>query len=181
MAANGGIPMGDTASSGSSAVNASRPSDGEAIWFNGALIRVKSPGEWSDGAFSLVEVAMPQGRATGLHRDPSHETFHILEGKLLFHVDGEEMGGAAGDTLAIRRGVAHAFIATSSLARFLVLNAPGTHDGFFRDGGVPATSDDLASAPPPDLERTAASAERHGVELLGPPPFEPGAVRLRSG
>jgi quercetin dioxygenase-like cupin family protein len=163
------------------AVNACRAGDGEAIWFNGALIRVKSPGEWSGGAFSLVEVAMPEGRATGLHRDPSHETFHILEGELLFHVDGEEMTATTGDTVAIRRGVAHAFIAVSPLARFLVLNAPGTHDGFFRDGGVPAETDDLAAAPPPDLERTAASAQRHGVEFLGPPPFDSAAVRLRSG
>lgn len=173
--------MGTATSAGSTAVNATGTSEGEAIWFNGALIRVKSPGEWSDGAFSLVEVAMPQGRATGLHRDPSHETFHILEGELLFHVDGEEMRGTVGDTVAIRRGVPHAFMAVSPLARFLVLNAPGTHDGFFRDGGLPATTDDLSSAPPPDLGRTAASAERHGVELLGPPPFDEGSVRLRSG
>jgi quercetin dioxygenase-like cupin family protein len=170
-----------TATSVKGAVGAVGASEGEAIWFNGALIRVKSPGEWSDGAFSLVEVAMPQGRATGLHRDPSHETFHILEGELLLHLDGEEMHASAGDTVAIRRGVVHAFIATSPLARFLVLNTPGTHDAFFRDGGFPATTTDFDSAPPPDLERTAAAAERHGVDFLGPPPFAEGSVRLRSG
>ena len=163
------------------AVHACSSEEGEAIWFNGALVKVKSPGAWSDGAFSLAEVAMPQGRATGLHRDPSHETFHILEGELLFHVDGEERRGTVGDTIAIQHGVPHAFIAVSPLARFLVLNAPGTHDGFFRDGGFPATTQDFDSAPPPDLERTAASAQRHGVELLGPPPFDSAAVRLRSG
>src|SRR4051794_18538006 len=134
--------MGTATSSTGSTVSAVGPLGGEAIWFNGALIRVKSPGAWSDGAFSLVEVAMPQGRATGLHRDPSQETFHILEGELLFHIDGEEMAARVGDTVAIPRGVVHAFIAVSPLARFLVLNTPGTHDAFFRDGGVPAESDD---------------------------------------
>jgi hypothetical protein len=83
--------------------------------------------------------------------------------------------------VAIRRGVPHAFIAVSELARFLVLNTPGGHDRFFRDGGSPADERDFASAPPPDLERTAASAERHGVALLGPPPFAEDTVRLRSG
>src|SRR4051812_3168937 len=165
----------------SAPVHASSSEEGEAIWFNGALMRVKAPGDWSGGAFSLVEVAMPQGRATGLHRDPSHETFRMLDGELLFHIDGDEMSATAGDTVAIRRGVAHAFIAVSPLARFLVLNAPGTHDAFFRDGGTPAGSTDLADAPPPDLERTMASAQRHGVEFLGPPPFDAAAVRLRSG
>lgn len=40
-------------------------SDGERLWFNGALVTIRVPGEWSDGAFSLVEVAMQGGRATG--------------------------------------------------------------------------------------------------------------------
>src|SRR3989337_2524615 len=71
--------------------------EGEAIWFNGALMDVKSPGVWSEDAFSLVEVAMERGRATALHRDPSHETFYVLEGDLLFHVDGDERRASAGE------------------------------------------------------------------------------------
>jgi hypothetical protein len=67
------------------------------------------------------------------------------------------------------------------VARFLVLNTPGGHDRFFRDGGTPAASNELADAPPPDMERTKASAERHGVVFMGPPPFAGDAVRLRSG
>ncbi len=160
-------------------INEALASAGEAIWFNGALMKVKSPSEWSDDAFSLVEVAIERGRATALHADPSHETFYILDGELLFHVDGEERRGRVGDTLAIRRGVPHAFVALSALARFLVLNTPGGHDRFFRAGGHPATDGDFANAPPPDLERTKAAAERFGVELLGPAPFDD--VRLQSG
>jgi len=168
-----------TAAATTTPVNEVEASKGEAIWFNGALMNVRSPGDWSDDAFSLVEVAMERGRATGLHSDPSHETFYILEGELLFHVDGEERRGRAGDTIGIRRGVPHAFVAISELARFLVLNAPGGHDRFFRAGGQPATDRDFASAPPPDLERTRAAAERSGVQLLGPAPFD--EVRLQSG
>jgi quercetin dioxygenase-like cupin family protein len=158
-----------------------RAGDGEALWFNGALINVKAPGEWSDDAFSLVEVTSTEGRATGLHTDPSHETFYVLDGELLFHIDGREERAAAGDTVGVPEGVPHAFIVLSKSARFLVINTPGTHDRFFRDGGVPATDRDFASAPPPDLERTMASAQRHGVRFLGPPPFEADAVLQRSG
>src|ERR1700710_2049825 len=121
------------------------PLEGDAIWFNGALQNIKVPGEWSGDAFSLVEVASTKGRATGLHVDPSHETFYVLEGELLFHVDGEERRLRAGETVAIRRGAPHAFLVISETARFLVLNAPGGHDRFFRDGGEPAASRDLAS------------------------------------
>jgi quercetin dioxygenase-like cupin family protein len=154
---------------------------GEAIWFNGAHITVKLPGAWSGGALSIVEVRSTQGRATGLHTDPSHETFHVLEGELLFHIEGSELRAGAGDTVAVPQGARHAFIVLTPAARFLVINTPGTHDAFFRDGGVPAADRDLATAPPPDLERTMASAQAHGVVFLGPPPFEMQQVRLTSG
>ena len=160
-------------------VNAVPALAGEAIWFNGARMDVKSPSEWSRDAFSLVEVAMERGRATGLHTDPGEETFYILEGELLVHIAGEERRGRAGDTIGIPRRVPHAFIAVSDLARFLVLNAPGGHDRFFRAGGHPARDRDFANAPRPDLERTRAAAESFGVELLGPAPFDD--VRLQSG
>lgn len=144
---------------------------GETLWFAGAHQTVKHPGEWSDGKFSLVEVAVPRGRATPLHRDPSDETFYVLAGEVLFHVDGTEHEASPGDTVSVKRGVAHAFVVTSEVARFLVLNTPGTHDAYFRDGGEPATHDDFDAAPAPDYERMEASNRKHGVEMLGPPPF----------
>jgi len=164
-----------------SAFHAVAPFEGDPIWFNGALQNVKLPGEWSDDALSLVEVSSTAGRATGLHTDPSHETFYVLEGELLFHVDGEEHRAHAGETVAIRRGVPHAFLIVSETARFLVMNTPGTQERFFRAGGEPALSRDFADAPPPDLERTMAAAREYGVRFLGPPPFPPDAVRRTSG
>jgi quercetin dioxygenase-like cupin family protein len=155
--------------------------EGEALWFNGALQNVKVPGAWSEDAFSLVEVMSSEGRATGIHTDPSHETFYVLDGEILFHVDGEQHPARAGDTVAIPRGVPHAFLIVSETARFLVLNTPGGHDRFFRAGGEPATSRDLASAPPPDPERTMAAARAYGVSFLGPPPFPASGVRTTSG
>ena len=81
------------------------------------------------------------GRATGLHTDPSHETFYVLEGELLFHVDGEEHQARAGETVAIRRGVPHAFLVTttdSALPR--AQHAGRASHRFFRAGGEPASS-----------------------------------------
>ena len=171
----------DTAASTRTAVHTVAPFEGDAIWFNGALQNVKLPGEWSDDALSLVEVTSTEGRATGLHTDPSHETFYVLEGELLFHVAGDEHPARAGDTVAIRQGVPHAFLIVSPTARFLVMNTPGTHDRFFRAGGEPALDRDFANAPPPNHERTLAAANEYGVKFLGPPPFRPGALRQTSG
>jgi quercetin dioxygenase-like cupin family protein len=168
-------------STAASAVRTVAPQEGEAIWFNGALQNVKLPGEWSDDALSIVEVASTEGRATGLHADPSDETFYVLDGELLFHVDGDEHRAGRGETVAIRRGTPHAFLVTSPTARFLVMNTPGTQDRFFRAGGEPALDRDFATAPPPDHARTLAAAEEHGVRFLGPPPFPAGLLRQISG
>ena len=145
--------------------------EGETLWFAGAHQTIKHPGDWSNGKFSLVEVSVPRGRATPLHRDPSDETFYILEGELLFFVDGSERLARPGDTISLTQGVPHAFVASSDVARFLVLNTPGTHDRYFRDGGEPATHKDLGNAPDPDYDRIEASNQKHGIEILGPPPF----------
>lgn len=144
---------------------------GETLWFGGAHQTIKAPGAWSDRKFSLVEVAAPRGRATPLHRDPSDETFCLLEGTMLFYIDGVERGATAGETVTLRKGVPHAFLVTSDVVRFLVLNTPGTHDYYFRDGGEPATHNDFASAPAPDFARVERSNIKHHVEILGPPPF----------
>ena len=57
----------------------------------------------------------------------------------------------------------HAFVATSDVARFLVLNTPGTHDSYFRDGGEAATHDDFDAAPAAVLRahRSVGPQARH--------------------
>ena len=68
-----------------------RSGEGETLWFAGAHQTVKQPGAWSDGKFSLVEVRVLRGRSTPLHRDPSDETFYLLDGEMLFHAEGSEL------------------------------------------------------------------------------------------
>jgi quercetin dioxygenase-like cupin family protein len=153
--------------------------EGETLWFAGAHQTIKHPGAWSAGKFSLVEVVVPRGRATPLHRDPSDETFYILEGEVLFHVDDLEHLAVTGDTISLQQGVPHAFTVTSDTARFLVLNTPGTHDRYFRDGGEPATHSDLNNAPSPNHQRIEKANAKHGIEILGPPPFD--AALLSAG
>jgi mannose-6-phosphate isomerase-like protein (cupin superfamily) len=145
------------------------------------LVSLKSGGEWSDGRFVLAEITAPRGRATGLHTDPSDETFYVLEGEILFHLDGEEHRAGTGETVQIRRGVPHAFTAVTETARFLYVNVPATHDRLFREGGSPASDRDFATAPPPDHERTMAAAMAIGVEFIGPPPFPDELVLQTSG
>jgi quercetin dioxygenase-like cupin family protein len=64
--------------------------EGERRWFaGGGLWTVKATAEETDGAFTLIEDRMQRGKTTPLHTHPNlDETFIVLEGEILVHVEG---------------------------------------------------------------------------------------------
>jgi quercetin dioxygenase-like cupin family protein len=144
----------------------------ELLDFGGGRVRILVTNEQSGGAFFLIEDTAPRGKTTPLHRHPFDETFYVIEGELLLHVDGEEHTAGPGDAAVAHRGSAHAFIVTSESARWLGLVTPGElGERFFREGGDPVTDPD-APIPPLDIHKVKDAGERTGaMEVLGPPPF----------
>ena len=154
--------------------------EGEALWFNNDLLTVKATGAQTDGAFLVVEELARRGKVTPLHDHPDEEeTFYVLEGELLFHLDGNDRSVGAGGFVSVPRGIPHAFLVTSEVARSLILITPGSGamESFLRSAGEPAAERVLPAESPLDIERIGAAAERSGaVKILGPPPFPaPGA------
>lgn len=151
------------------------PHEGEALWFNNDLLILKATGAQTAGAYLLVEEVARQGKVTPLHTHPAEqETFYVLEGEALIHVDGDERSLAAGSLVSVPPGVPHAYLVTSEVARSLVLITPGSGamEKFFREAGEPAAERVLPEPGPLDMERIGAAAERtRAVQVLGPPPF----------
>jgi quercetin dioxygenase-like cupin family protein len=148
--------------------------EGERFWFaGGGIWTMKAGAAETAGAFTLFEDSMVRGKTTPLHLHPNEdETFYVLEGELLLHVDGEEHALGREGVAVVPRGVPHAFLVTSETARVLCLQTPGTGEGFYREVSEPVESDADAGRPP-DFDRLRAAATRHeSIELLGPPPFE---------
>jgi len=154
------------------------PDEGEALWFNNDLLTFKATGAETNGAFVLVEELARRGKVTPLHVHPDEEeTFYVLEGEALFHLDGSERSLGAGGFVSVPRGMPHAYLVTSEVARSLVLVTPGSGamEAFFRDAGEAAPERALPAESPLDIERIGAAAERTGaVKILGPPPFGEG-------
>ena len=147
--------------------------DGELLWFGGGLLTFKVTSEQSGGAFLFLEDVAKRGKTTPLHVHlDEDETFYVLEGELLLHIDGQEITAGPGAVASIPRGTPHAFLVTSEQARWLAFVTPGTTiEAFMRDAGDPAPG---RVAPPPgiDIERIKAAGERTGaMKVLGPPPF----------
>lgn len=151
------------------------PEQGESLWFFGGLLTVKASGEQTGGSCALAEETRASGLPTPLHRQPNEdETFFVLEGELLVHIEGEEHSAGPGSMVFVPRGARHAFTVTSPTARFLILNTPAGHERFFREAGEPAPERRLPppADAPPDMARLSQIAARHGFEILGPPPFD---------
>jgi quercetin dioxygenase-like cupin family protein len=148
--------------------------EGEHLWFDGGVLTFKATGADTAGALLLLEVLQPEGKAPPLHAHPeADETFYVLEGELLVHIDGTEQSARKGGVLLVPRGTPHSFVVISQTARIVLAFTPASAimEDFVRRAGQPA-ADPTLTPPPPDAERYQAAAERAGLEVLGPPPFE---------
>jgi quercetin dioxygenase-like cupin family protein len=146
--------------------------EGERRWFfGGAVFIMKASAEETGGAFLLWEAVMERGKVTPLHTHPdSDETFYLLEGEILVHLDGAEHTVGVGGVMFAARGVPHAFKVLSPSARMLTLATPGCCEQFYLDASVPLAPGE--STGEVDFAKVHASAAKNsGIEILGPPPF----------
>ncbi len=147
--------------------------EGERRWFcGGGLHTWKATAEETGGAFLMFEDDLDAGKVTPLHRHPeADETFYMLEGEILLHVEGDEPRPLpAGGIAIIPRGIPHAFKVTSQRARMLCLQTPGSGEALYQHASEPF----VIGQPSPALDfgRVQAAAVHAGaIELLGPPPF----------
>jgi len=149
--------------------------EGEHLWFDGGLLTIKSTGAQTAGALSLLDVRQPQGKTPPLHVHEANETFYVLEGELLLHIDGKQHRARNGSVVVVPRGTPHTFVVTSKTARMLLAFTPASTvvEDFVRRASQPAPAAAATlTAPPPDPERYQAAAQRSGLEVLGPSPFE---------
>lgn len=156
--------------------------EGELWWFGGGLLSIKVTDRESDGSLFVFEDTAPKAKTTPLHVHPGHdETFYIIEGEMLFHVDGDELSAGPGGVAFVPRGVPHAFLVTSEFTRWVAIITPGDGEAFVREGGEAAP---VAEPPPPgslDIPRLKAAGERTGfMKVLGPPPFAMGEGAVAS-
>lgn len=98
---------------------------------DGSEIReLMHPAVHGNMAQSLAEATVFPGRPTLLHRHHrTEELYHILEGKGLMRLGGEQLTVVPGDTICIPPGTAHNIASIEGTLRFLCCCAPAySHD-----------------------------------------------------
>jgi quercetin dioxygenase-like cupin family protein len=143
----------------------------QAVWFLGSLVRIRAGGEATAGRLAILDHQAERGYSSPVHRHhAAEETFLVLDGELRVEVDGQVRAAGAGAVAFLPRRLSHAFVVTSSHARFLNFIAPAGFDDFVRAAGTPAVSAEAPDELPPDPAALAALASKYGIEILGPPP-----------
>jgi quercetin dioxygenase-like cupin family protein len=148
------------------------PGEQRAVWFLGALIRVRAGGGSTGGQLAILEHTGPRGYNSPLHlHKDDEETFFILDGDMHVEVGDRAYSAGAGTVAFLPRQLPHAFVVTSHEARFLTLHTPSGFDEFTLAVGTPASYPfGEPPAEPPDPPALAATAASYGIEILGPPP-----------
>lgn len=141
------------------------------LWEGRTTLEVVLDAADTRGQFALVDQHGVAGDATPLHRHlHEDEAFYVLDGEIVALAGEAEHHAAAGSAIFLPRGLAHAFMITSSSARLLIIATPAGFDGFIRQAGVPV-HEQAPSTWEFDIGRLMGPAQSAGIEILGPPPF----------
>lgn len=143
--------------------------DGDAWWFLATRMTTLVDAAQSHGNLTLLICEGPAGFSPPRHIHQSEEEgFFLLEGAMHVQCGDEEWDLEPGGFIWLPRGIEHTFIITKP-GRCLQLTTPSGFESFVQDVGVLARGPGLPPASEPDVARLAASASRHGYEIVGPP------------
>lgn len=124
--------------------------------------------------YLVLDMLVPPMFENGLHTHEESEVFHVIEGEIRLHVDGEDRTLGPETSGYVSGSAPHGFANdTEDGCRVIAVMTPGGAEGFFREVGQPADDRSLPEPVEPTeemLRSVFATGERYGFEFLGPLP-----------
>ncbi|MDZ5459840.1 cupin domain-containing protein [Azohydromonas lata] len=137
--------------------------EGERLPVLGTQVRFLCEGAHMGRRFSMMEVTLPLDMGPPPHDHDWDEAYYVLEGDVRFQLGDESRLFTQGDFIYAPGGTLHAFKGASSTpARVLVLDAPATMEGFFREAAREIT------VFPRDLAKVPALGQKHQLRFRPP-------------
>ncbi|MDB5824208.1 MAG: hypothetical protein JWR21_2912 [Herminiimonas sp.] len=129
----------------------------------GAQVRFLCEAHSTRGAWSLMEVTLPQDAGPPPHTHDWDEAYFITEGEVSFMLENAQVKATQGDFIYAPGGLAHGFKgASQNPARVLIFDAPAHAGAFFKR--VDREVKDL----PRDLSKVIDIGAATGIHFLAP-------------
>jgi quercetin dioxygenase-like cupin family protein len=149
--------------------------DSRQFWFLNTRVTVRISFEDGQDRISMLEHWAPHGDSPPLHVHRNEdEIFHLIEGEVAFRLGDKDLHGKAGDTILTPKTIPHTYrVLSAGGGRWLTVTTGEEFERFVRALGRLAERDGLPDpSGPPTSEQAQAltsSAERYGIEIVGPP------------
>lgn len=143
-----------------------------ARWYMGGFLTFIATGKDTGGKYALIETIMRKGLEPPGHTHTlEDESFYVLEGEMLFTVDGQEKLLKAGDHIFLPKNIPHAFKIQTDTAKYLMQVAPAGLEEMFIEVSRPAEKLELPPPPsgPPSpefIQRMSQLTAKYGIQSL---------------
>jgi quercetin dioxygenase-like cupin family protein len=149
-----------------------KSAQGRTVAVVGDVYRFLATGADTNGRYTLWEAIVPPGGGPPPHvHSREEEGFYVLEGEIVFTVNGEQVVAQAGTFAHMPVGTPHSFKNESNKpARMLISLAPAGLEHMFFEVGVPLAEGATSALPPTEEEvgKLLAVAPGYGIEILVP-------------
>jgi mannose-6-phosphate isomerase-like protein (cupin superfamily) len=143
--------------------------EGESVFLVGDTYTTLLPSTATGGIFTLLEaLVLPQAGPPPHCHHREEETFYLLEGRLVFTVDGRDYEAEPGATIYVPRDVVHSYSNVGEgPAKMLFMYSPAGMDGMFPELGKPGRRG-VVGPPldPAEIAAMAGVADKYGFTFV---------------
>jgi mannose-6-phosphate isomerase-like protein (cupin superfamily) len=145
------------------------PNKGKHIAVAGDINTILAFKEDTGGTYSFIEAKVFPGGGPIPHiQRREHEGFYIIEGQIIFNVDGQRIEAKPGTFVNIPPNFLHSFKnETSEIAKLIIVLSPAGMEQLFVDVGLEISNNSVK--PPPfnneQKQKLARLASKYGMEI----------------
>jgi quercetin dioxygenase-like cupin family protein len=148
------------------------PNKGKHIAIVGDINTILASKEDTGGTYSFIEAKVFPGGGPIPHiQTREHEGFYVVEGQIIFNVDGQRIEAKPGTFVNIPPNVLHSFKnETNENAKMIIVLSPAGLEQFFVEVGLEVSNNSVKPPPLNDeqIQKLVSSASKYGMEIRPP-------------
>ena len=148
------------------------PNKGKHIAIVGDINTILASKEDTGGTYSFIEAKVFPGGGPIPHiQTREHEGFYVVEGQIIFNVDGQRIEAKPGTFVNIPPDVLHSFKnETNENAKMIIVSSPAGLEQFFVEAGLEVSNNSVKPPPLTDEEKQklVSLASKYGMEIRLP-------------